>query len=123
VNLVGFQFPFCIVDGSVAQAAEHEKIRQNVRHLLSVRSGERLMRRDYGGGVHQRVHHANDETLRSLVRHEIEHALRVYLPNARLTSPLHLDADEHTLTVTIEYRANPADVVRRLQLELLRGGA
>ena len=122
MNLVGIHFPFRIDNGSVARSSQHEKVRQNLRHLLSVRLGERQMRRDYGGAVHQRVQGANDGTLRSLVRHEIELALRGYLPEARLTSPLHLEADESVLTVTIEYRANPADVIRRLALELPRGG-
>jgi phage baseplate assembly protein W len=116
--LLGFAFPFRIVGGGVGRALDFEKIEQNVRHVLSTRLGERLMLRTYGGGVHHRLQSPNDATLRALVRHEIEQALRVHLPEVRLTSPLRLDSREEELTIVIEYTANPRDLVRRLELRV-----
>jgi phage baseplate assembly protein W len=117
--LVGFAFPFRIAAGGVAQARDFEKIEQNVRHALSTRLGERLMLRTYGGGVHHRLQSPNDATLRALVRHEIEQALRVHLPEVRLTAPLRFESREEELSIVIEYTADPRDVTRRLELSIL----
>jgi hypothetical protein len=116
--LVGFAFPFRFVKGGVGRAEGFEKIEQNVRHLLSTRLGERVMRRTYGGGVHHRLQEPNSTTLRALVRHEIEAALRVYLPEAQLTAPIRLTATQDELTILIEYSADPRDVLRRLELRV-----
>ncbi len=114
--LYGFAFPFRIRGGGVDHASGYEKIEQDVIHLLSTRLGERVMLRSYGGGVHHRLQEANDNTLRSLIKHEIEMALRTFMPDVRLTAPLKLVPDEGQLTIFVEYSASPQDVVRRLVL-------
>lgn len=116
-SLVGLAFPFRIAGGA-RRARDMEKIEQNVRHILSTRLGERVMLRDYGGGVHHRLQSPNDSTLRALVKHEIEQALRLYMPEVRLTAPLKLTSQESELTVVVEYTADPTDVVRRLELKI-----
>ncbi|HJQ24884.1 MAG TPA: GPW/gp25 family protein [Blastocatellia bacterium] len=116
-RLMGFAFPFRI-NGGVKRARDFEKIEQNVRHLLSTRLGERAMLRTYGGGLHHRLQSPNDATLRALVKHEIEQALRLFMPEVQLTAPLQVTAKEEELFVVIEYKASPRDLVRRLQLTL-----
>ncbi|MGK7890132.1 MAG: GPW/gp25 family protein, partial [Leptolyngbyaceae cyanobacterium] len=100
-TLSGFAFPFQIANGGIRQAGGFEKIKQNVRHLLSTRLGERVMRRTYGGGVHHRLQEANDNTLRALVKHEIEQALQVYMPEVQLTAPIQVTATASQLTLVI----------------------
>lgn len=117
-QLLGVAFPFRIADGGVQRAAGFEKIEHNVRHLLSTRLGERVMLRTYGGGVHHRLQEPNTTTLRSLIKHEIEQALRLYMPEARLIAPIRLAAHEGELRITVEYTADPRDVVRRLELQV-----
>jgi len=117
-SLIGFAFPFRIVNGGVRRTEGFEKIEQNVRHLLSTRLGERVMGRGYGGGVHHRLQEPNDATLRTLIKHELEQALRLYMPEARLITPIQVTSQGEELTITIEYRAEPRDVVRRLELEI-----
>ncbi len=116
--LVGFAFPFRIVDGGVRQARGLDKVEQNVRHLLSTRLGERVMLRTYGGGVHHRLQDPANSTLRALVKSEIERALRRHLPEVRLTAPIRVEVRESELTIVIEYTAAPQDVVRRLELQI-----
>lgn len=116
--LVGFAFPFRIADGGVKRAEGYAKIEQDLLHLLSTRLGERTMLRTYGGGVHHRLQEPNDNTLRTLVQYEIEQGLRTFLPDVRLTAPIQLTTVEEVLTITITYRANPDDMVRRLVLRL-----
>jgi phage baseplate assembly protein W len=114
-RLTGFAFPFR-VDGGVKRARDFEKIEQNVRHLLSTRLGERPMLRTYGGGVHHRLQAPNDETLSALIEYEIEQALLLYLPEVQLVAPLTLTTREEELRITLEYRADPQEAIRRLQI-------
>lgn len=117
-QLRGMALPFRIVDGRVAQSAGADKVADDLRHLLSTRLGERLLRRTYGGGVQHRLQQPNDHTLRTLVRHEIEQALRQHLPLARLTSPIRLTHAESELTVTFDYAIDSAELAQRVTLDL-----
>ncbi|XXT15200.1 GPW/gp25 family protein [Sorangium sp. So ce429] len=116
--LSGFGFPFRIERGGVARAEGSDKVEQDVRHLLSTRLGERLMRRGYGGGVHRRVQDPNVTTLRALVKREIEDALRLHMPAVRLIAPIRVASAEEELRITIEYAVNPLDVARSLELRI-----
>jgi phage baseplate assembly protein W len=124
-ELLGFAFPFRIAPSGpaggprlagVRRAAGAEKIRDDVRHLLLTRVGERLMLRAYGGGVQHSLQEPKSSTLRALVRHEIEQALRVYLPDARLSSPITFDFDESELQVSFEYTTDLRNLVHRLEV-------
>lgn len=117
-ELRGVGFPFRIRNGRVRQSAGFEKVVENVRHLLGTRLGERVMLRTFGGGVHHQVQEPNSSTLRALVRREIEIALRTYMPEVRLTSPIRVSGRESEMRISVEYKANPGDVVRRLEIEL-----
>jgi phage baseplate assembly protein W len=126
-DLLGFAFPFRIVASGppggarlagVARSAGAVKLRDDVRHLLSTSIGERPMLRDYGGGVERSRQEPNAAPLGALVRHEIEQALRVFVPEARRTSAIELRFDESELTVSFEYAADPLDVVQRLEVTL-----
>lgn len=113
----GIAFPFRVA-GHVRAAEGPEKVAQNLRHLLSTRLSERVMLRDYGGGVHSRVHEPNDGTLRALVTYEIEQALVRYMPEVVLVAPPRLRSDGAELHVALEYRAGPAGDARTLELEI-----
>lgn len=118
-RLIGFAFPFRIErNGGVVQSAGSDKIEEDVIHLLSVRLGERTMLRDYGGGVYRRREQPNSPTLAALVRHEIDTALRTFMPDLRLVGPLTVVARESQLAVQIQYTASPDDVLHRLEVTL-----
>lgn len=115
--LSGTAFPFRIL-GGVVRSTGGDKIADDLRHLLSVRVGERMMLRAYGGGAHHRLQEANDTTLRTLLKHEIEAGLRVFMPEVELTEPLRVSGREEELTVAIAYRADPTAMVRRLEIRI-----
>lgn len=117
-ELRGVGFPFRIHHGRVRQTAGFDKVVENVRHLLSTRLGERVMLRTYGGGVHHQVQEPNASTLRALIRREMEQALRIYMPEVRLTAPIRVSGRESEMRISVDYKANPRDVVRRLDIEL-----
>lgn len=89
-----------------------------MRHLISTRIGERVMRRQYGGGVHQRLQGPNDSTIRNIVRHDLEEAIRTYMPDVILKAPIRVESQDEVMDIFIDYAVRPDDVVRRLQLAL-----
>ncbi len=117
-ELVGVAFPFRIRDGGVARATGRDKLRQNLRQLLSTRIGERVMLRRYGGGVQHRLQEPNDTTLRTLIRHDIEKSLQAFMPDVQLTAPIRIESTESRITVIIDYTIDPGAVIQRLELEL-----
>ncbi|GAB3433643.1 GPW/gp25 family protein [Flindersiella endophytica] len=119
-TLRGMSMPFRIENGHVRQSTGAAKVSDDVRQLLSTRLGERVLRRSYGGGVHQRLQQPNDHTLRTLIRHEIEQALRNHLPLARLTSPIRLTHNESELTVTFDYAIDSNELAQHVALTLPR---
>ncbi|MFZ1985643.1 MAG: hypothetical protein WAU91_14590, partial [Desulfatitalea sp.] len=65
-EISGFSIPFRIdpESGQVAWAQGLDKLKENITHILLTGINERVMRRDYGGGLRQLVHDPNNEALR-----------------------------------------------------------
>jgi phage baseplate assembly protein W len=120
-DLAGISFPFRVEGGRVRAARGFEKAQEDVRHLLATRLGERAMLRGYGGGVHRYLQDPEDATLRALVGHEIDAALRTYVPDARLVAPIAVESRAGALLVTVEYVADHRAAARRFQVALPAG--
>jgi phage baseplate assembly protein W len=114
--LAGAALPFRIVGGRVATAHAAEKAASDVRHLLSTRIGERVLRRGYGGGVHQYLTEHDDQAIRSLLRHDVELALATHLPQLRLVGPVRVVGAGLELRLRVDYTIDPADVVRAVEV-------
>lgn len=112
----GFSIPFRVdAAGSVAEACGPAKLRQNVLHLLRTRVGERVMRREYGGGIHQLVHDPNDDALRALVRQQIARLLARWEPRIQLRE-VEVGQHEGTLVVHLRYLIRQTREVRSLSV-------
>jgi len=134
-QLNGMAFPFRITGrratpngvwvGGIDRASGSQKIEQDLIQLLSVRLGERVMLRGYGGGVHRQLQQPNDSTLRTVIRHDIEVALRQFLPEVQLTSPIRVDGRDEQVAVVVEYAARPgvAEEYSSISVKLLSGSA
>ena len=118
--LRGMAVPFRIAAGGVRQSSGSRKVADDLRHLLSTRLGERVLRRGYGAGVQNRLQDPNDDTLHTLVQHEIELALIAHLPEARLTGPIRITHDESELTVAFDYTVAATEPVERVAVTLPR---
>jgi hypothetical protein len=81
-QLRGFAFPFRIDprSGGVAVTDEPHKLSENLEHLLLSRVGERLMVRDYGGGVSQLFQETVNEGLLEVARLQVSRAILRYEP-------------------------------------------
>ena len=82
----GFSIPFRIdpTTGGIAVQSGDEKLKENLIHILLTRVGERVMRRAYGGGVHDMLHDPNDEALRTLAQYQIGRAIAEWEPRVLL---------------------------------------
>lgn len=103
-NLQGFTFPFRIdpLTGGVAAQSGEDKIRENIAHILMTGVGERVMRRDYGGGLRQLVHDPNNEVMARIVQHQASRSLSLLEPRIALQE-LRVELDGATLSLHIKY--------------------
>ena len=72
----GPTFPFRIdpLTGRVAMSAGAAKLRENLKHLLLTGIGERLMVREYGGGVTQLLHENVNDAQITVAQHQLGRA-------------------------------------------------
>ncbi|MDQ6891908.1 MAG: GPW/gp25 family protein [Acidobacteriota bacterium] len=92
--------------GHVADVAYEDDIRQSILIILQTAPGERVMRPNFGCGIHELVFTALDSTTIQLIRSSVEEALRRC--EARI-DVLEVTVDEAATTegkleVEIEYR-------------------
>jgi hypothetical protein len=102
--------------GVVATAEYEEDIRQSIRIIIETAKGERVMRPDFGCGIHDLVFEAVDTTTLRRIRSEVEEALRRY--EARI-EVLELVIDEDAtaqgeLLIQLEYRVRRTNQVGNL---------
>ncbi|MBD1873792.1 GPW/gp25 family protein [Nodosilinea sp. FACHB-131] len=72
---VGWQFPLAIANGRVQMTRYEAAVRQSIEMILSTAPGERLMRPDFGCGIHDLVFATNGaETIGQIVS-EVQRSL------------------------------------------------
>ena len=112
------------VDGEASprMAYYDESIRQSIWIILSTARGERVMRPDFGCGIHNLIFALQNATTAGLVRHEVEQALLFWEPRIEvLRVTADPDPSEPALLISIEYRVKStnsrANVVYPFYLE------
>ncbi|HUI78738.1 MAG TPA: GPW/gp25 family protein [Bryobacteraceae bacterium] len=75
--------------GGLATVEEAASVRQSILLLLSTRTGERVMRPEYGTDLHRLVFSPNDNTTAGLAIHYVRRALNRWEPRIEI---VHLDA-------------------------------
>ena len=74
----GWAFPVRVGTSAIEQVSGDEDVRQSIHLILATAKGERVMRPDFGCGIHDLVFAAVSTQLITRVRHEVEDALRIY---------------------------------------------
>lgn len=102
--LRGFAFPFRIDprSGGVAATEGAGKLQENLEHLLLSRVGERLMVRDYGGGVSQLLQENINDGLLAVARLQVSHAILRYEPRV-LPQDVGVVGDGGSLWLRVQY--------------------
>jgi phage baseplate assembly protein W len=74
----GWAFPVQVGAGAIEVVGGDEDVRQSIHLILATAKGERVMRPDFGCGIHDLVFAAVSTQLIARVRREVEDALRTY---------------------------------------------
>lgn len=109
---VGWKFPIELDrQGRLGYSRHEEAVRESVWIILSTAPGERLMRPDFGCGIHQFVFAPNDTRTAGLVRFHVEEALTRWEPRIELEEvDVRPDpASPTTLLIVIDYRVKSND--------------
>jgi phage baseplate assembly protein W len=103
---VGWAFPVQLDQAAdVEMAAYEDDIREAIQVILGTRPGERVMRPDFGAGLHQLVFEPISTTTITLARHRVEEALVRWEPRIdNVTVTVNADAPRGRLLIDVAYR-------------------
>jgi len=104
------------VTGLVASVAYEDDIRQSIRIILETAPGERVMRPDFGCGIHDLIFSAIDSTTLQRIRSEIENALRQYEARIEVLGVTIDEAatSEGVLLIELEYQVRRTNQIGNL---------
>ena len=104
---VGWKFPVrADSDRKIAVSRYEEDIRESIRIILGTAKGERVMRPDFGCGIHDLVFAPINTTTISTVENNVREGLLRWEPRIELTKVVASSdqASEGKLLVSIDYR-------------------
>lgn len=107
--------------GGAAMIDGEASIRQAILLLLSTRPGERVMRPDYGCGIHRLTFMPGDGTTAGLAIHYVRRALERWEPRIDVLE-VDADADDGRLEIHLHYRVRATLRTDRLVVPLTLGG-
>jgi uncharacterized protein len=104
---VGWTYPVRTrLNGDIAMSQFEDDIREAILIILGTAKGERVMRPDFGCGIHDLVFAPINTATITLVENSVREALTVYEPRIELikVEALSERAEEGKLLVNIDYR-------------------
>jgi phage baseplate assembly protein W len=112
----GWAFPPALEPGGdLSLAAYEEDIRQAIRIILGTAPGERVMRPDFGAGIHGLVFEPMNTTTIALVQHRVEEALVTWEPRIdEIEVEAKADQARGRLLVSIDYRVRATNTFYNL---------
>lgn len=112
----GWAFPVQLdPSGEIAIATHEEDIRQAIRLILGTIPGERVMRPDFGAGLHALAFEPLSARTIALVRHRVEEALTSWEPRIdRVTVDVAAEPTRGRLLIDIRYRVRATNVFYNL---------
>ena len=112
---VGWAFPVALDAHRIALARYEESIRQAVWIILGTAPGERVMRPDFGCGIHDLVFGVNSAGTASRAATEVRQALLRWEPRVEvLDTQVSTEGNGEVLMVQIEYRVRATNNVFNL---------
>jgi phage baseplate assembly protein W len=113
---VGWRFPVGLddlpqVEKHFALAAYEDSVKQSIRIILSTAKGERVMRPDFGCGLHELVFAPNDAATRGMAEHYVREALLLWEPRIDVLQVRAMAAGEHgeEIHISVDYRVQTTD--------------
>ena len=111
---VGWGFPVDTVEGAVVHAAHEESIAQAIRIVLGTVKGERVMRPDFGCGIHDLVFERNTAATAGRVTSAVRDALLLHEPRIEVVDVEVEPRGEAELVITVAYRVRATNNVFNL---------
>jgi phage baseplate assembly protein W len=122
----GWAFPIGVSPaGDIALASDAEDIRQAIRIILGTSPGERVMRPDFGAGLHALAFEPINTTTMALAKHHVEQALIRWEPRIdSIDVTVSEEARLGRLMIDIAYRVRATNVFYNLvyPFYLMEGG-
>jgi uncharacterized protein len=103
----GWRFPISLDDsGAIAEAREEDKVRQSIEIILRTAPGERVMRPDFGCGIHDLVFDTISGAMVGRVATVVASALATWEPRIDVlnVNPQQDTEDPTRLLIEINYR-------------------
>ena len=103
----GWKFPVSVnVTGQISTSEYEEDIKEAVNMILSTAKGERVMRPDFGCGIHDFVFAVINTTTRSFIENSARDALTLWEPRIELLNVTTSTENIHEgiLVINIEYK-------------------
>lgn len=121
----GWSFPITSDKGEIQPAALEDSVRQSIWLILGTAKGERLMRPDFGCGIHELIFATASAGTAGAVTHSIQQALGQWEPRIDvLDVKVNLAGGGQTLMIDISYRVRATNNVLNLVYPFyLQGGA
>ena len=103
---VGWNFPIALDSGQIARARYEESVRQAIWMILGTSRGERIMRPDFGCGIHDLVFAINSVSTAGDVASEVRRALLEWEPRIEVlnVSAAPDAAQPNLLLIEIDYQ-------------------
>lgn len=119
-DVKGIAFPFQIdpASGGVAWASGGDKIRQDVRIILSTRLGERPLLRDFGTRLPSLVHEPNDSILAELIQTQAQQALLQWESRILITG-MQVQQNEGEVRLLLNYLHTDEPVASQMILPVI----
>jgi uncharacterized protein len=114
---IGWKFPVAVTaEGQLERAYYEDSIRDAIWLILGTAKGERVMRSDFGCGIHDLLFSVNNATTAGLVAKEVREALvrwepRIELLDVEVTPK---PGEPYTLLIRIAYRVRATNNVFNL---------
>lgn len=113
----GWSFPVGVaVDGEIDTAAGEECVEEAIRVIIGTAKGERVMRPDFGCGIHDYAFDTVNANTRTMVETSVEEALVEHEPRVAVedVSTSTEDLAEGVLLIEVEYRIHHSNTRRNL---------
>jgi len=108
----GWKFPVqCKAQGEIVLSCYEKDVQEAIQIILSTAPGERLMRPDFGCGIHELVFAPNNTRTAGLARFHVEEALTRWEPRIELQA-VQVQADPSNptlLLIKIDYQVRSTD--------------
>lgn len=111
--------------GSIAYAEAETDVEQSIRIVLGTAPGERVMRPQFGCGIHERVFDSIDTSTRSLIEEDVRDALLEWEPRIDVESvSATVSPDEAgKLLIEVDYRVRATNAADNLVYPFYLDGA